>query len=171
MSRSLSIITSALVLLSSGPGVAEPQPVMDADALLKLAPCISLEEESISTFEVKGTMDLGAAGLKLKFIVAGKQPDQLALTVVDPRDKTPVLIGVGESSVFYDPILSEVVLGRAVSSFLLARMVLAGIDAPDIRQAVEKMSGKELDWERLKEKDKKAGEQLRKVFGGGGEGE
>lgn len=88
---------------------------MDTEALLQLAPRISLEEKSISTFEVKGTLDLD--GIRLRFIVSGRQPDQLALRLLDPRDGMPILVGAGNSFMFYDPIASEVLLGQAVSRF------------------------------------------------------
>ena len=88
---------------------------MDTEALLQLAPRISLEEKSISTFEVKGTLDLD--GIRLRFIVSGRQPDQLALRLLDPRDGIPILVGAGNSFMFYDPIASEVLLGQAVPRF------------------------------------------------------
>jgi hypothetical protein len=104
--------------LAGNYALSETSDTMDAEALLKLAPRISLEEKSISTFEVKGTLDLN--GIQLRFIVSGEQPDQLALRILDPLDQTPVMVGAGGAFMLYDPISPEVVVGRATSTFILS---------------------------------------------------
>ena len=98
--------------------LSDTSDTMDAEALLKLAPRISLEEKSISTFEVKGTLYCG--DFDIEFIVSGKQPDQFAIMFQDPLDKTPVMVGIGDSFMFYDPVSSEVRVGRLDSTFTLS---------------------------------------------------
>ena len=110
-------IVSASLLASWSYAFGEAPGAMDAEALLNLAPHISLEGKDISTFEVKGTLDFD--GAQLRFIASGKKPDQLTLKLLDPRDETPIMVGVDSSVMFYDPISSEVLLGRAESVFTL----------------------------------------------------
>ncbi len=85
--------------------------------LVRLAPRITLEDRKISTFEVRGTLDF--EGIQLRFMVAGKQPNRHSLTVLDPRDGMPILVGAGNSYLFYDPVASEVLLGNAAPQFVL----------------------------------------------------
>ena len=111
----VALIVSVNLIAACHHAFGETSGRMDTETLLQLAPRISLEEKSISTFEVKGTLDLD--GIRLRFIVSGRQPDQLALRLLDPRDEMPILVGAGNSFMFYDPIASEVLLGQAVSRF------------------------------------------------------
>lgn len=85
--------------------------------LARLAPRITLEDKKISTFEVRGTLDF--EGIRLRFMVAGRQPNLHSLTVLDPRDGMPILVGAGNSYLFYDPVASEVLLGKAAPQFVL----------------------------------------------------
>ena len=119
MNKICAVFTTWLSLMLVGNyALSETSDTMDAEALLKLAPRISLEEKSISTFDVKGTLDFN--GVQLRFVVSGKQPDQIALRILDPLDKTPIMVGVGDSFMLYDPISSEVLVGRATSTFTLS---------------------------------------------------
>jgi hypothetical protein len=118
MKKTWSLFAIGLSLIFAGDhALSEPSGTIDAEALLNLAPRISLEEKTISTFEIKGTFDV--RGVKLRFMVSGKQPDQLELRVLDPRDKTPVMAGLGDSFMLYDPVSSDVTIGRATSIFTL----------------------------------------------------
>lgn len=89
----------------------------NAEALVSLAPFISLQNKEISTFDVSGTLSL--EGLQLRFMVSGRQPDQVALRILDPRDGAPVLVAVNNTFMFYDPVVPEVVLGQVLSAFVL----------------------------------------------------
>ncbi len=111
----VALIITASLIAGCNHVFGETSGKMDGGKLLQLAPRISLEEKGISTFEVKGTLDLD--GIRLRFIVSGRQPDQLALRLLDPRDGMPILVGAGNSFMFYDPIASEVLLGQAVPRF------------------------------------------------------
>ena len=106
------------LLLMTGHAFSETSDMMEPEALLALAPRISMEEKTISSFEVKGTLDFD--GIRLRFIVSGQRPDRLAIRILDPRDETPILLAVGESTMLYDPIDSEVLLGRASATFTLS---------------------------------------------------
>lgn len=111
-------IILAILMSSWDYGFSEDSSTTNAEAMLKLAPRISLEEKNVSTFEVKGI--LTANGIQLRFIVSGKKPDQLTLKLLDPRDGTPIMVGAGNSFMMYDPVSSEVLLGRAVPVFTLS---------------------------------------------------
>jgi hypothetical protein len=111
----VAFILSANLIIGCNYAFSETSGTTNMEALLKLAPRISLEEKSIWAFEVKGTLDLD--GIRLRFIVSGSQPNQFALRLLDPRDGTPILVGAGKSFMFYDPLASEVLWGGAVSLF------------------------------------------------------
>ncbi len=114
----VALIASATLIAGWNYAFSETSDRPNTETLLKLAPCISLAEKSISTFEVKGTLDIN--GFRLRFIVLGKKPDQLVLKLLDPLDGTPIMVGIGNSFMFYDPISSEVLLGQAHSVFTLS---------------------------------------------------
>lgn len=88
-----------------------------AQSLINLAPRIALEEESVKSFKVHGAFDFG--GIKLKFVVLGKQPEQVSVRIFDARDSTVILAGSTNGFALYDPVASETVLGDAVPSFTL----------------------------------------------------
>lgn len=54
-------------------------------------------------------------------------------------------------------------MGKLVRT-LMARLVLAGLDAPDIKAAIEKVSLRPLDWQQLKAQDQKVAAQLKEIF-------
>ena len=91
---------------------------IDVDALVSLAPRVSLQEETISSFQVKGTLNYN--GLKYRFSVSAKQPDQVAVRVLDPSDGTPIMVGASGSLFLYDAIKSEVVLAEVIPCFTLS---------------------------------------------------
>jgi hypothetical protein len=110
------VIAAALIVLP-GSVIAESSNTTIAMELFKLAPCISLNEKVVTTYQVRGLFDFN--GIHLQFNVLGKKPNQSALLILDPRDETPIMFAVGNSFMLYDPILSEVLLGHAVSTFTL----------------------------------------------------
>lgn len=65
----------------------------NAENLAALAPRVSLDNELIKSFEVSGVLD---TGVKLRFRVLGKQPNHLAMWIMDPIDGTPVMVGMGD---------------------------------------------------------------------------
>lgn len=90
---------------------------MDAAELVKLARVISLEDKEITSFHVSGVLEAGP--MRLRFTVAGKQPDQIAFRLEDPRDGTPLLATAGEGAMIYDPLASEILLFDACTDFTL----------------------------------------------------
>ncbi|NPU84437.1 MAG: hypothetical protein HPY65_08095 [Syntrophaceae bacterium] len=111
------VIVAVLLAVSCGHAFGETAGEPDIQDLVRLAPRISLEDGKISTFEVRGTLDID--GILLRFMVAGKQPGRHSLYVLDPRDGMPILVGAGKSYLFYDPVASEVLLGKAAPQFVL----------------------------------------------------
>lgn len=90
---------------------------MTAKKLLKLAPRISLGEEGISTFEVKGTIK--NEGKQLRFIISGQKPDRLAFSLFEPTSGSPIVACAEKSCMFYNPISAEVLLAQAIPKFVM----------------------------------------------------
>ena len=108
-------ILSLILILAKDDAFCES---IDADSLMSLAPRISLKEETISSFRVKGVFNFG--GLKYRFSVSAKKPDQVSVRVMDPSDGTPIMVGASGSLFIYDSIKSEAVLAEAIPHFSLS---------------------------------------------------
>ncbi len=113
----------ALTVLIFITGCASHGTNSDADKaliekLLKLAPRISLDEKDLSTFEIKGTIADKQA--QVQFVVSGKQPDQIALSLADSTTETPILAGADNSFMAYDSISAEVLLGQGIPKFVFS---------------------------------------------------
>ena len=85
----------------------------NAENLAALAPRVSLDNELIKSFEVSGVLD---TGVKLRFRVLGKQPNHLAMWIMDPIDGTPVMVGMGGKATLYDPLASEMLVAHSMGS-------------------------------------------------------
>ena len=96
---------------------ADEAEAMDGEALCKLIPRITLENKEIKTFQVNGVIDYN--GVLLRFELSGKQPDQVAIRILDPIDATPVVVGIRDTAMIYDPVSMEVLVGKALSAFVL----------------------------------------------------
>ncbi|PKN33828.1 MAG: hypothetical protein CVU61_11990 [Deltaproteobacteria bacterium HGW-Deltaproteobacteria-19] len=112
----ITVVVASILAISGSCAFSETAGTPNIEELLRLAPRISLAEKNISTFEIKGTLDIER--IQLRFIVSGKQPDRHALRILDPRDGMPILVGAGNSFMFYDPVASEVLLGNAMPQFV-----------------------------------------------------
>ncbi len=118
MLKKLSIFIILLTLtLANNFAFCEISKSIDAETLVKLAPIISLEAKEISSFEVKGILDIN--GIQLRFIISGQKPNKTAVRIFDVQDNTPIMIGIDKNLMFYDPVSSEVVIASAISTFTL----------------------------------------------------
>jgi hypothetical protein len=114
------IITLALTLClhffcaSSGKAT---QTTLDEEALLDLAPRITLEEPGITSFLVEGTIDFGNFGIS--FIAVGEAPDHVLVRVFDLQDGTPILAGSDNTAMFYDPLIPRVLIDAYVLHFCM----------------------------------------------------
>jgi hypothetical protein len=86
-----------------------------ADKLIRSAPRVALSEEGIDSYRVRGVFDIN--GIKLRFILAARRPDQVALHIFDSQDGTPILTGSTNGFALYDPVDSKVVVGDAIPNF------------------------------------------------------
>ncbi len=89
----ITVVVASILAISGSCAFSETAGTPNIEELLRLAPRISLAEKNISTFEIKGTLDIER--IQLRFIVSGKQPDRHALRILDPRDGMPILVGAG----------------------------------------------------------------------------
>ncbi|MGV8079767.1 MAG: hypothetical protein AB2L22_06885 [Syntrophales bacterium] len=112
----LAVLVAVMLAAGWSPAFGETAVPSGTKELLRLAPRISLDDETVSTFEISGTLDIDK--IRLRFIASGKQPDRYALSVLDPRDGMPILVAAGNSYVLYDPAASEVLLGKAEPHFV-----------------------------------------------------
>ena len=107
--RTLLAILLVFAVQSGFSAAQEP----DAENLAAMAPRVSLDNELIKSFEVSGVLD---TGVKLRFRVLGKQPNHLAMWIMDPIDGTPVMVGIGDKATLYDPLASEMLVAHPIRS-------------------------------------------------------
>lgn len=108
-----------ILLLAATPlRAADPAPALPpADDLIKLTRAISLQDKTLRSFQVGGTLHAGAAGLR--FTVSGRQPGDLAIRLDDAQDGTPMLIAAGGRVMMYDPVAAEILVFKTHSEFIL----------------------------------------------------
>jgi hypothetical protein len=81
------------------------------ESLVALAPRLALSEPGVTNFTVRGTLDAG--DFKIQFDITAARPDSVVLSVIDPRDGTPLLFGCGGRMMLYDPMAGEVLVASA----------------------------------------------------------
>lgn len=111
------IFVLVFLLTSHGALLSQTQEIPTAKKLIQMAPRISLDNKNITSFLIEGYLDFN--GLQFQFIVSGQQPDQLALRILDSQDNTPILAGMNNRVMFYDPISVEAYLSQAVPNFIM----------------------------------------------------
>ena len=87
------------------------------EALAALAPRLALSEPAVTNFTVRGAIDAGPFRLRFGFTAA--RPDSAILSLVDPRDGTPLLFGAGGRVLLYDPLAEEMIVASAWPSMKL----------------------------------------------------
>lgn len=130
-------IAILFLLFAVGPATAAGQAAPSPQQLLSLAPCLSLQEKDVRSFQAKGRLDLEQ--VHLKFELFAEQPDRTALRVLDAQDDTPILWASARTFLFYDPLANEVILGEGVPIFVF-RMEKAGSEAKEEEAGKEQLS-------------------------------
>ena len=102
------LLTSCALAAITGVSAAQaPSP----EALAALAPRLALSEPTVTNFTVRGTLEAGP--FHLRFGVTAARPDSAILSLVDPRDGTPLLFGAGGRVLLYDPLAEELIVASA----------------------------------------------------------
>ena len=131
---SLCLILS-LLLVSQAILAAESQRRLDPNQIINNAPILSLEEDSINSFETEVFVNL--EGITFGFRIAAKAPDRYALTVFDPKDNTPIMVARGNKVLFYDPTADELILFDGKCEF---RMEITKPDVNDVEAGINTFS-------------------------------
>ena len=102
------LLTSCALAAITGVSAAQaPSP----EALAALAPRLALSEPTVTNFTVRGTLEAGP--FHLRFGVTAARPDSAILSLVDPRDGTPLLFGAGGRVLLYDPLAEALIVASA----------------------------------------------------------
>ena len=92
-------------------------------------PKLGLEEKGVTNFSFRGV--LAPEQFKLAFAVTARQTSDVSMTVYDPRDGTPIIVGRGKRLLIYDPMSAEVMLATAWPGLKLELVPPPPGSAPD----------------------------------------
>lgn len=113
----ITVIVITPIITSFLPLATGDEETYSIEELVKLAPCLTVGQENITSFEVSGLIMIN--NVYLKFAAAYAKPDRFMLRLYDTGDGTPILEASDNKFLFYDPISSAVYTGSTLPAFVM----------------------------------------------------